>query len=53
MSIISRDRSRPMRPFAANHVSDRCDQCVVGSAPARTSGRSTVPSARRVWTRGR
>jgi hypothetical protein len=34
---------RPMRPFAANQVSDRCGQCVVGSAPTRTSGRSTVP----------
>ncbi len=24
MSLISRERSRPMRPFAANHLCDRC-----------------------------
>jgi hypothetical protein len=41
MSVVSRERSRPMRPFAANPVCNRCGRPVLRSAPIRTSGRST------------
>lgn len=40
-SVISRDRSRPMQPFAANHVCVAAVEAVLRSSPTRASGRST------------
>jgi hypothetical protein len=52
MSVISRERSRPMRPFAANHVSFRGGRSVLAFAHARTSGRSTSVRASRMDASG-
>jgi hypothetical protein len=52
MSDISRERSRPMRPFAANHLCDRCGR-VHAKIRAHNDMRCGVrPRGRRVWTRG-
>jgi hypothetical protein len=52
MSVVSRERARPMRLLAANHVCDRCGGPVLRSAPTRTSGQSKSVGPSRVDARG-